>query len=768
MLIFIQRDNNREKKAERFLKIRRTQTDTREFMPLKRPLIAQVGVAQPIRKLFDYKLPYSGEDTSSPQPGVRVEVPFGRRKVIGIIINIRKRSDLDKTKLKTILSILDNRPLIPCALLRLLEWSASYYQHPLGDAAMRGLPNLLRKGAPLPETRKKYWHLSTADTELVLSTVKSSPKQKALITFLMGLKFVSDEELSKEFSRSIIKQVYDNGYISQTFIDSPKTKNNRILNDKKLTLNPEQQRVFNHISLEKYHCWLLNGITGSGKTEIYLQLIEKVLKQGKQTLILVPEISLTPQTEQRFHQRFSVPLVSLHSGMTDKQRLFAWTMAKNGDASIILGTRSAIFTPIPRLALIIIDEEQDSSYKQQEGFRYSARDIAVMRAKHENVPIILGSATPSLESLHNCHSGRYTELNLTERAGHAKTEKWKLIDMRYESVTTVIADDTLLAIKNALTREEQVLVFLNRRGFAPALLCHCCGWVAECKNCDSRMTLHRSHNKLICHHCDFRYPPPSVCPRCKSMELIAYGAGTERSELLLQKAFPTTPIIRVDRDTSRKRDFMNSVYHDVKKGNPCILVGTQMLAKGPHFGGITLAVILDADTGLLSPDFRALERMGQLITQVAGRSGRSEKAGEVLIQTHQPFHPSLNLLLHSGYREFAQSILVHREQQKLPPYYHLALIRAESTHASAAEDFLKTIKIKAQELCSPTLKKMIYTKPMPALLERKSNRYRYVFRIETGDRHQLQKVLSQLAFEMEKLPKQSGVRWTIDVDALDL
>ncbi len=737
-------------------------------MPVKHPLIAQVGVAQPIRKLFDYKLPSLGQDTITLQPGLRVEVPFGHRRVIGLIIRLRKKSDLDETKLKTILSILDNRPLIPCTLLRLLEWSARYYQHPLGDAAMRGLPNLLRKGSPLPETRKKYWQLSKANTDLVLSTIKNSPKQKALIEFLMSFEVVSDKELSKEFSRSIIKRLHDNGYISQTFPDSPKPKTHKILNDKKLALNAEQQQVLKQVSLKKYHCWLLNGITGSGKTEVYLQLIERVLTQGQQTLILVPEISLTPQTEQRFHQRFSVPLVSLHSGMSDNRRLLAWTKAKNGDASIILGTRSAIFTPIPRLALIIIDEEQDGSYKQQDGFRYSARDIAVMRAKHENVPIILGSATPSLESLHNCHTGRYTELHLTKRAGHAKAERWKLIDMRNQAITSVIAQDTLLAIKNTLTRKEQVLVFLNRRGFAPVLLCHDCGWVAECKSCDSRMTLHRTYNKLICHHCDSRATPPAECPRCKSIKLIAHGAGTERSELLLQEAFPKTPIIRVDRDTSRKRDFMNSVYHDVKKGHPCILVGTQMLAKGHHFGGITLAVILDADSGLLSPDFRAVERMGQLLTQVAGRSGRGEKAGEVLIQTHQPFHPSLNLLLHSGYREFAQSLLANREEQKLPPFCHLALIRAESIHPQDAEEFLKNIKRKAQELCSPTLKKMVYTNPMPALLERKSNRYRYVSRIETDDRNQLQKLLSLLAFEMEKYPKQSRLRWTIDVDALDL
>ena len=737
-------------------------------MPVKHPLIAQVGLTQPIRKLFDYKLPICCEDTLSPKPGVRVEVPFGRRKVIGLIIRLRKKSDLNETKLKTIISILDNRPLIPCTLLRLLEWSASYYQHPLGDAAMRGLPNLLRKGSPLPETRKKYWQLSPANIDPALSTLKNSPKQKALLRLLMSLETVSDKELSKEFSRSIIKRLHDNGYISQTFLDSPKTETNKILNDRTLTLNTEQQQVLNQISLEKYHCWLLNGITGSGKTEVYLRLIERVLTKGQQTLILVPEIGLTPQTVRRFHQRFSVPLVSLHSGMTDRQRLLAWTSAKNGDASIILGTRSAIFTPIPRLALIIIDEEQDSSYKQQDGFRYSARDIAVMRAKHENVPIILGSATPSLESLHNCHTGRYTELHLTKRAGHAKTERWKVIDMRNQAINSVIAQDTLSAIKNTLTQKEQVLVFLNRRGFAPTLLCHCCGWVAECKSCDSRMTFHRSYNKLVCHHCDFRSLPPSECPRCKSMRLIAHGAGTERSELLLQKAFPKTPIIRVDRDTSRKRDFMNSVYRDVKTGHPCILVGTQMLAKGHHFGGITLAVVLDADTGLLSPDFRAVEIMGQLLTQVAGRSGRSEKTGEVLIQTHQPSHPSLNLLLNSGYSTFAQSLLSHRAQQKLPPYCHLALIRAESFHAPDAENFLTSIKRKAQELCSPSFKKMIYTNPMPALLERKSNRYRYVSRIEADDRHELQKLLSQLAFEMEKHTKRSGLRWTIDVDALDL
>ena len=403
-----------------------------------------------------------------------------------------------------------------------------------------------------------------------------------------------------------------------------------------------------------FHCWLINGVTGSGKTEIYLQLIERGLRAGRQALVLIPEISLTPQTQKRFSERFAVPLVVLHSGLSDKQRAKAWARARSGHAAIVIGTRSAIFTPLPNLGLIVVDEEHDVSYKQQDGFRYSARDLAVMRAKRENVPIVLGSATPSLESLYNCEIQRYTQLHLTARAGAAKTAEWRVVDMRAQSLNSGIAETTLDAIRTTLERSQQVLVFLNRRGFAPALLCHACGWVAECRDCDARLTLHHDRHRLVCHHCDAQSPPPEVCPNCQSQQLVATGAGTERSELVLQQHFPTTQVLRVDRDSTQKSGYMRSVFDTVQSGQPCILVGTQMLAKGHHFEQVTLVVILDADSGLLSPDFRAVERMGQLLTQVAGRSGRGTLAGLALVQTHQPDHPVLQLLFARRLRGFCK------------------------------------------------------------------------------------------------------------------
>ncbi|MDP6190986.1 MAG: primosomal protein N', partial [Gammaproteobacteria bacterium] len=370
-----------------------------------------------------------------------------------------------------------------------------------------------------------------------------------------------------------------------------------------------------------------------------LQAIEKTLRYDRQALVLIPEISLTPQTEKRFRDRFNVPIVTLHSGLTDKNRLAAWASAKTGEARIVLGTRSAVFTPLCQPGLIIVDEEHDQSYKQHEGFRYSARDLAVIRARRENISIILGSATPSIESLNNCAADRYQHLVLTDRAGKAVQPTWSIVDLKNEQCEAGIAASTLATIRQTVEQGQQVLVFLNRRGFAPAIICHQCGWSGECHHCDSRLTVHRARGRLVCHHCDYQQRIPHLCPSCQGQELISVGEGTERSEAHLEKCFPNTKILRVDRDSTRKKGAMQAVFDVADSGEPCILIGTQMLAKGHHFADVTLVAVLDADSGLFSPDFRSHERMGQLLTQVAGRSGRGDLPGKVVIQTHQPQHP---------------------------------------------------------------------------------------------------------------------------------
>ena len=441
--------------------------------------------------------------------------------------------------------------------------------------------------------------------------------------------------------------------------------------------------------------------------------------------------------------------------------------ARSGQAKIILGTRSAIFTPLKAPGLIILDEEHDPSYKQQEGFRYSARDLAVIRAQQENIPIILGSATPSLESLNNCHAGRYQHLVLSTRAGNAVQPDWQVIDLKTERSNAGIAATTLMAIDQTLKNNHQVLVFLNRRGFAPAMLCHQCGWTAECQHCDSRLTVHRARSRLICHHCDFQQRVPQQCPSCRSRELIAAGEGTERSEAFLQQYFPDTTVLRVDRDSTRKKGAMQEVFNTADSGESCILVGTQMLAKGHHFENVTLVAVLDADSGLFSPDFRSHERMGQLLTQVAGRSGRGIARGRVIVQTHQPDHPLLALLISQGYGHFARQLLPQRELSQLPPFRHMSVIRAESHRPDEADAFLRLARKIAEKLQVPT-PALSYLGPLPALMEKRAGRFRYVLRIDADQRPALQVLLSAVAVELENHKDSRRVRWSIDVDPQEL
>jgi primosomal protein N' (replication factor Y) len=450
-------------------------------------------------------------------------------------------------------------------LFNLFVWAANYYQHPIGDALLSTLPTLLRKGDPLPETSRRFWQLTTKGKGLGPTSLKGAPSQQALTDELQNKGKVDDAELVAAYSRSILSALEEKKLIEAVMVETPPHSLDNILKEDALTLDSGQQQAINSIEDHGFNAYLLDGVTGSGKTEIYLQAIEKTLRYGRQALVLIPEISLTPQTEKRFRDRFNAPLVTLHSGLTDKQRLAAWMSAKTGDAKIILGTRSAIFTPLRNPGVIILDEEHDQSYKQQDGFRYSARDLGVIRARQEDIPIILGSATPSLESLNNCEMGRYKHLLLKHRAGNATQPDWSLIDLKTERTEAGVSSSTLSAIKQTIANGHQVLVFLNRRGFAPAMLCHQCGWSADSHHCDSRLTVHRARSRLICHHCDYQQRIPHLCPNCQGAQLIAAGEGTERSEAYLQQCFPDSKVLRVDRDSTRKKGAMKEVFDTVDK-----------------------------------------------------------------------------------------------------------------------------------------------------------------------------------------------------------
>ena len=734
------------------------------------PLIVRVAVLSPLRRLFDYLIPNNVVEAwpdCKAEVGCRVMVPFGRREVVGLVVEHITTSELSLDQLKPVNRLLDSGPLLPPKLLTLFSWAANYYQHPIGDALFGMLPVLLRKGEPLPILGTRYWQLTNKGKGLGSDSLKRARSQKELIDRLLSNGACADSILVSDFSRAIITTLESKQLIESFQHANTKISTQNILKQDALTLHDSQRLVLDSIDQHSFNCYLLDGVTGSGKTEIYLQAIEQTLRYDRQALVLIPEISLTPQTEKRFRDRFNVPIVTLHSGLTDKQRLAAWTSAKRGSAQIVLGTRSAIFTPLARPGLIIVDEEHDQSYKQQEGFRYSARDLAVSRAHKEGISVILGSATPSIESLNNCATGRYNHLILTDRAGTAKQPNWSLVDLKSEKSEAGIAASTLSAISQTVEQGHQVLVFLNRRGFAPAIICHHCGWSAECHNCDSRLTVHRARNRLICHHCDYQQRVPHLCPGCQGQELISLGEGTERSEEYLEKCFPQTKVLRVDRDSTRKKGAMQEVFEIGSSGEPCILIGTQMLAKGHHFANVTLVAVLDADSGLFSPDFRSHERLGQLLTQVAGRSGRGDLPGRVIIQTHQPQHPLLEMLIGSGYSFFAQQIMAERKITQLPPFRHMAVIRAESDRANEAEKFLRTARNIAEGINHPS-PLISYLGPLPAMLEKRAGRYRFVLQIDASKRSILQVLLDALIVELNLHKDARRVRWSIDVDPQEM
>ena len=523
-------------------------------------------------------------------------------------------------------------------------------------------------------------------------------------------------------------------------------------------------RLLNH--LDQYHAFLLDGVTGSGKTEVYLRVIGSVLAANKQALILVPEIGLTPQLLSRFQRRFpDISIAVLHSGLNDQERLQAWLSASKGNAGIIIGTRSALLTPLDRPGIIIVDEEHDLSLKQQEGFRYSARDLAVVRAQHLKVPVILGSATPALESLYNCERDRFTRLHLPERAGAATPPKFSLIDVRGQKLDNGLSAQLLAQMQTHLGAGGQVLLFINRRGFAPVLMCHDCGWHARCDRCDAHMTIHQHAHRLRCHHCGSERPLPASCPECNSSALFRVGYGTERVEQVLSSHFPTTPILRIDRDTTRRKGAMQAMLDQIKQGEPQILVGTQMLAKGHHFPNLTLVGLLDADYGLFSADFRAAERLGQLVLQVAGRAGRAERQGDVLIQTHHPESPLLQSLLSHDYGRFAQALLSERQAANLPPYSHLALLRAEAVDAQAPYRFLEEAHSLTSQLEDNAIE--VYG-PFPAPMERRAGRSRAQLLLQSNSRATLQLLLSAWLPRLETLKTGRKVRWSIDVDPLEM
>lgn len=733
--------------------------------------LLEIALPTPLRRRFDYLLPVdmNASDVHALQPGVLVRVPFGHQEMTGVLIQTKSYTDQNIEKLRPALAIIDQIPALDSALLDLILWAADYYQCPEGEALSTALPVLLRQGEAAEERREACWQLTTEGKGLPVGALKRAPKQALLLEALQERSKLSRSDIAAlEIPATIIKTLVDKNIIEKTLADEtePATPIN-IFRQAPLTLSDEQQIAFDHISFGQFQVSLLDGATGSGKTEIYLQAIAKVLEHGQQALVLVPEIGLTPQTIARFQKRFAVEVAALHSGLNDRERLDAWLQARSGKARILIGTRSAIFTPMPELGIIIIDEEHDGSFKQQDGFRYSARDLAVVRASRLQIPLVLGSATASLETLNNAQQGRYQHLHLHDRAGNAKPPEIQLLDIRGQTLQEGFALETKIAIGNEIAAGNQVLVFLNRRGYAPTLECHDCGWLANCPHCDVRMTVHQNPRHLHCHHCGHQRALPRNCPSCKSSKLQPLGQGTERSEIALRDWFPQTPIIRVDRDSTRNKNAMEKILSEVHQGEACILIGTQMLAKGHHFADVTLVVIIDADAGLFSTDFRGPERMGQLLLQVAGRAGRAEKPGRVILQSHHTDHPLVQTLFFKGYKAFADLILQERQITQLPPYRYLALLRAETKRPEIALEFLKLARHEA-ELIFPSNPQLNYLGPLPAMIEKRGDRFRFQLQINSAQRKSLQHLLTQLVAKLDASALSKRVRWAVDVDPSEM
>ena len=735
--------------------------------------ILRVALPSPLRRLFDY-LPPAGTSSAALQPGMRLRVPFGRRDVVGILIEVASHSEVPEAKLKPALALLDARSPLPPALFKLCLWTAHYYQHSLGDTLSWALPVLLRQGEPAEARQERFWHVTSGARPEDPRLSRAPRQREALKTIAQHPHGVAHSLLTQlQLSKDSLDLLLQKGllHVETRRCHQARRHQGSWLLQPELPLNGEQRAAFEaiHAGLGSFQTYLLAGVTGSGKTEVYLQLIHQVLEAGKQALVLIPEINLGPQTLARFEQRFNARIALLHSSVNDRDRLDAWLAARDGEADIIIGTRSALFTPMKNPGLIILDEEHDASYKQQEGLRYHARDLAVVRARQENLPILLGSATPSLESLHNAHIGRYALLKLTQRAGGAKAPRFLRLDVKSRPLDSGISGPLQQAMAQTLAAGQQVLVFLNRRGFAPSLLCHDCGWLSQCPRCDARMTLHQRHNELRCHHCGHAERPPRSCPECQKVDLRPVGAGTERADERLGILFPDYPVLRIDRDSTSRKGSMEQLLGTINRGEPCLLVGTQMLAKGHHFPRVTLVAILDADGGLFSADFRASERMAQLIVQVAGRAGRAGEPGKVIIQTHLADHPLLVQLTEQGYFAFAEQALSERRAAGLPPFSHLALLRAEATKPGQAEDFLDQACGQAEQLLGQLgLDGIELLGPVPAPMERRAGRFRAQLLLQANARAPLHKLMSAWLPLVEALPGSRTVRWSLDIDPIDL
>ena len=744
--------------------------------------VLRVVIDAPLRSPFDY-LPPPGLAPAAVALGARVRVPVGRRETIGVVVDYADQPSVSAAALKSVHQVLDTAALLDPGLMQLLRWTADYYHHPLGEVIAAALPRALRDGAPAA-AQIELWCATAAGLEaLALDTARRAPKQQALLALLAASPAgVTGEAITARLARwrEAARALRSRGWIDRFEVGAAARAQPAAPSGDRApgpdtpgpgagppapALSEAQITAVARIDATagEYAAWLLQGATGSGKTEVYLQCAARTLARGGGVLVLVPEIGLTPQLVQRFRERLDVQIAVLHSGLSDAERLAAWRAARSGQARAVLGTRSAVFAPLPGLGLIVVDEEHDSSYKQHDGgCRYSARDLAVVRAQQNHIPVVLGSATPAFETLQNLIGGRYRGLALPRRDDQALAPRLALVDLRAHTVRQGLSVPVIDAIRRHLSASGQVLVFINRRGYAPTLLCTACGWIAPCHACDARLTVHRASGQLRCHHCGAVEALPERCLRC-GFEVKPVGQGTERVEETLRELFPAEPLIRLDRDTASRPAELDAIVSSVLSGGARILVGTQMVTKGHHFPGISLVVVLNADQGLFSTDFRAAERLAQTIVQVAGRAGRERNRGEVLIQTEYPEHPLLQSLLSGGYEGFAATALLERAAARWPPFGRLAVLRASTRSSGGALQFLA-----AARQASPAARDVRLLGPVAASMARRADRYHAQLLIESADRGPLHRFIDDWLPQVETLARTHRVRYALDVDPIDI
>ena len=728
--------------------------------------IVRVGFDVPLDRLFDYRC----DDARESDIGARVLAPFGKRSMVGVILEITDTSSVAIARLKPITKMLREAPGFSPDDIQLIRFAADYYQHPLGAVVMSALPVGLRRARKTPVKSLTHYGLTALGaTRTVDSLPARAATQRRLLALFLAHRSLDDAAVRAcaPTAKIALRQLIESGYVATcegalTRAPDATTPNAPEIIGPPLT--PDQAAAVTALlaDLSAFKAHLLLGVTGSGKTEVYLRTIDAVLKNGRQALLLVPEISLTPQLEATVRGRFpDTKIVSLHSGLNDTERLNHWIAAQSGAARIVLGTRLAVFAPLPELGLIVVDEEHDASFKQNEGFRYSARDLAVVRARQRGVPIVLGSATPALETYHNAVGKRYALVRLPTRVNNTPP-RIVCINTRDVRLDNGFAPPLLTALRERLARREQSLVFINRRGYSPVLMCHDCGWLSGCHRCSAKLVLHAHDRRLHCHHCGYQSKVPMACPDCGNADLSPLGQGTQRIEATLAERFPQARILRIDRDSTRARGAWSGMRDRIEAREVDILVGTQILAKGHDFANLSLVCVVNADNLLYSTDFRAPERLYALLTQVAGRAGRGVTQGDVLIQTEFPTHPLYAALRDQDTARFADDLLKERRSAGFPPFQYQALLRAEAPQLDTAIQWLTRAAERAREIDDAV---MVYD-PVPAGMMRLAGRERAQLLVQSSSRNRLQRFLAAWRDALSE-KKASAARWSIDVDPLE-